>query len=118
MKNTNRSFDVDFSPCNCLGTKYKNTGLMVISVKWKRTDSNPDGRVRFQCMRCKESWSMDNIKSIGGIGFRLDSNHPEEVDRRDAISSRYNELIAVNIGSMRTTVGTCSGRISCRKPAE
>lgn len=71
--------------------------MQVVPVKWKRTDNNPNGRVRFQCMRCKHSWSMNNIRTLGG-GLHIDESHPEEVKRRRKISPYYNEDVAVNLG--------------------
>ena len=97
MKNTLRSFDVDFSPCDCKGTKHSASRMQVIPIKWKRTDNNPHGRVRFQCMRCKQSWSMDNIKG-GATTIKLDAGHPEEIARRAKVHKYYDEVIAVNLG--------------------
>jgi hypothetical protein len=102
MKNTLRSFDVDFSPCDCKGTVHVATRMQVISVRWKRTDKHPHGRVRFQCMRCKTSWSMNNIKG-GATTIKLDAGHPEEIKRRKAIHKYYNDVIAVNLSNSDRT---------------
>lgn len=118
MKNTIRSFDVDFAPCDCEGTKNIATRMQVIAVRWKRTDKNPNGKMRFQCMRCKTSWSMNNVP--GGTKPSFNASHPEEVKRRAAISPDYNQRIAVNLGIRTNTSahfrGVLSGRASCRKP--
>lgn len=108
MKTTIRAFDVDFSPCECRGTLHKTTRLQVIAVRWKRTDKRPSGRVRFQCMRCKHSWSMNNIKPMG-TGIILDAGHPEEIIRRNKISDDYDTKIAVNLGGPSQSPGGFPG---------
>lgn len=117
-KGINKSFDVDFAHCNCVGTKHALTGLQVVSVQWKRTDKDPNGRVRFQCQRCKMKWSMNNVRTMGS-GLNLDANHPEEIKRRRAIPYFY-ETVAVNhyaIGSQSpgTFPGAPAGRINSGK---
>lgn len=97
MKGTIRAFDVDSSPCACLGTKHKMSRLQVIAVRWKRTDNDPNGRVRFQCMRCKTTWSKEHVKRAGS-GIHMDGNDPEEKARRKVIHPDYDKVIAVNLG--------------------
>jgi hypothetical protein len=99
-KGTIKTFDVDFAHCDCKGTPNKKICMMVIPIKWKRTDKSPNGRVRFTCMRCKTSWSMNNI-SKAGSGIALDANHPEERARRKAIHPDYDHAVAVNIHTGR-----------------
>lgn len=97
-KGTMRAFDVDFAHCSCEGTVHKQTRMRIIPVRWKRKSS---GQTRFQCMRCKQSWSMNDVPAFGG-GLVLDATHPEEVARRRAIHQHYNEVVAVNIN-----IGSC-----------
>lgn len=118
-KGTIRCFDVDFAHCDCVGTRNRATDMQVIPIKWKRTDSDPNGRVRFQCMRCKQTWSMNNIRRKGS-GIELDCSHSEEIARRMDIDPDYNELIAVNVGGAAQSPGSFpgvySGRASCIRP--
>ncbi len=89
---TNRSFDVDFAHCDCEGTKHK-SGLFVIAVRWKRKSN---GKARFQCMRCKQSWSVaDTTMSMEGPW--LDANHPQERERRRSIHPDFDHVLAVNV---------------------
>lgn len=89
---TLRAFDVDFAHCGCDGTRHK-TGLLVIAVRWKRKAC---GKTRFSCMRCKATWSMDNVALEGGR-LVLDQSHPQERARRVAIDPDFNHVLAVNI---------------------
>lgn len=91
-----KAFDVDFAHCECKGTVHEAANMQVVSVKWKRTDNDPNGRVRFQCQRCKKSWSMGNVRSRG-TGIVLYAAHPEEVKRRKRIHPEYDTYVAVNL---------------------
>ena len=94
LSGTIRSFDVDFAHCGCKGTWHK-SGLLVLAVRWKR---KPCGKTRFQCMRCKGTWSMDNIATAQG-SLVMDSSHPQERERRQSIHPDFNHVMAVNIRS-------------------
>lgn len=89
---TLRAFDVDFAHCACEGTPHK-SGIWVIAVRWKRKAC---GKTRFQCMRCKTRWSMDNI-AMEGNRLVLDRSNPQERARRASIDPDFNRLLAVNI---------------------
>ena len=114
-RGTIRAFDVDFAQCECKGTLHQRSGMQVVAVKWKRTDKDPNGRVRFQCMRCKTAWSMNNV-AASGDSILLDPRHPEEVARRLSIDTYYDDYVAVNTRQRGDVLGTCSGRVSCSKP--
>lgn len=92
LSDTLRAFDVDFAHCTCMGTRHK-SGILVIAVRWKR---KPCGKTRFQCMRCKTTWSMDNV-ALEGKRLMLDQSHPQERARRFAIDPDFNHVLAVNI---------------------
>jgi len=91
-KGTCKSFDVDFAPCDCKGTRHQTSQMQVIAVKWKQTTKD---RVRFQCQRCKKSWVMSGIR-FKGSGIILDASNPEEIKRRSKIKDYYQTT--VNLG--------------------
>lgn len=98
---TIRAFDVDFARCECEGTRHQKSGLWVIAVRWKR---KPCGKTRFSCMRCKGTWSMNDIP-LHGDGISVGADHPEEIARRYAIDPDFNLMLAVNI---KTSHAYCS----------
>jgi hypothetical protein len=61
-----RSFAAAESPCQCPGTPHKETGLLVLPVKWKLTGKNISGKIRFRCGRCNHRWSMMNVPWANG----------------------------------------------------